>query len=536
MQKYHMSSRQSEWLNTRSQLLRSVKRRVRLLLGNPASEIQIYSKKYDREFQKNWKISSRQELLHEIQTSQLVFAADFHAHAQAQRTHLRVLRSLPSNLKVVIGVECVEEKYQLELDKFISGKVAEKTFLAKVKWSKNWGFNWEHYKPIFELAKQKKYRVLALNKLTGQTKRKSLKKRERFASQLIASNLKADSKSLYYIIFGEFHLARAHLPNEVFQSLGFKPKYVILYQNSEKIYFKLAKKNLENEIDVVRLSKNQFCIINSPPWVKWQSYLISLEKKLDLDLDDIEGGENYIDVFLSQLKFLGKEFKIPTFENELTICLPGEWKASRFNNKKNENDLIRHYILSEHGFVYPSEGIVYLPRLSLNHVSSMTGQWLLIKNANIKKQYWKMPEDFERLVFIEAIGFFASKLINPARKQDTLEDLKSEVGKSKKSQLEVLKLCLSYKRRELFGFSNYRSPKLYKPRHKASYYESAKKLGALLGEQMFWGYRNGYLQRKLIKEWFCYSFEKNDFIDFYQEQVKKLNRLPVVIKNKQERL
>ena len=72
------------------------------------------------------------------------------------------------------------------------------------------------------------------------------------------------------------------MPQRVKEELSdIKYNDLIIYQDSEKLYFRLAQKYLETKTEVIRLDKRSFCVLGSPPWVTWQSYLIFLEKSFD---------------------------------------------------------------------------------------------------------------------------------------------------------------------------------------------------------------------------------------------------------------
>ncbi len=52
---------------------------------------------------------------------------------------------------------------QEHLDRWVAGDLGEKEFLKLVDWETNWSIDFDLYKPIFEYAREKKIRLLALN-------------------------------------------------------------------------------------------------------------------------------------------------------------------------------------------------------------------------------------------------------------------------------------------------------------------------------------------------------------------------------------
>lgn len=530
-----------DWLKTRRYFLKKIKQRVTSILGAPGSEIKQYTKQYEREVSKPWKLSNKDELLNKVIKSNVVFGADFHAHAQSQRTHLRILRSLPETLKVILFLECLESQDQKIIDLFMRDKISEKEFLRQVQWQQNWGFPWIHYKPLFELAKARGHKIIGLNKHYRYNSRRSLIARDKHAANLLAKTIKATPQTLCYVIYGELHLSEAHLPGQLKKKLKREVSSVTIFQNIEKIYFDLIKKKKDLIVDVVKFSDVSFCIINSPPWVKWQSYLLHLEHSADFEMncDDEEGDGSHraIDLFIQQLELLKSEFKLEADTSHITVVGPGDLNVRSLlqSGKVSKHHLaqIESNILNERSFIIPQFHLVYIARFSLNHVSSMAGEWLYISNSKLQRLPWNVPADFNKLIWLEAIGFFCSKILNPGRRLDTLKDITNSA--LRRQEVEVLKLCLSFKRFEIVHGASSRKWS-FRPRHKSSYYVAAKKLGAILGEQMFWGYRNGTIRRRLVLDWFKVSTDSATFDLFYSEVTRVLSELPVVMKSKEERL
>ena len=94
----------ARWIRARRDLLRQVKSEVMSRLGRAPADVQAAQLRYERELQKRWTISSKAELLAEIERSDIVYGGDFHALGQAQRTHLKILRSLSDDRPVILAL------------------------------------------------------------------------------------------------------------------------------------------------------------------------------------------------------------------------------------------------------------------------------------------------------------------------------------------------------------------------------------------------------------------------------------------------
>jgi uncharacterized iron-regulated protein len=71
---------------------------------------------------------------------------------------------------------------QWALDRFQSGDLSLDSFHEAIHYRKEWGFPWKHYAPLFEWARKKRIRVLALNRPKELTHPASASKRS--ATQL----------------------------------------------------------------------------------------------------------------------------------------------------------------------------------------------------------------------------------------------------------------------------------------------------------------------------------------------------------------
>jgi uncharacterized iron-regulated protein len=280
------SSSSRRWIQLRHDLYEQVQNHVRALLGESSQGLARYQKTYEREFSRAWKISSRQDLLTSLQTARVVWMGDFHALQQSQKAQLRILKALPQTKDIQIAVECIEARHQVYLDRYLQGKMSEREFLKAVEWKRSWGFPWEYYKPLFRWASRHKIPLWGLNLKTEERSMRSLQERDTFSANKIIDILKrSPASNRLFVIYGDLHLAQAHLPQKVQRHFK-RENFVYIYQNPERIYFQLLKREIEHQVDVVKVGKNRFAIVSVPPWVKWQNYLLYLESQYDRSFDD----------------------------------------------------------------------------------------------------------------------------------------------------------------------------------------------------------------------------------------------------------
>ena len=79
--------------------------------------------------------------------------------------------------KIAVGFEMLNQTLQPVLDEYAAGRLTEEEFLSKADWKKEWGFDFNMYKPLFDFIVANKLRALALNvpkKVVGKIARSGL--------------------------------------------------------------------------------------------------------------------------------------------------------------------------------------------------------------------------------------------------------------------------------------------------------------------------------------------------------------------------
>lgn len=65
--------------------------------------------------------------------------------------------------KLAVGLEQVQVQFQPVLDAYVDGKISIDEMRSEVEWDKRWTWPFEGYKGVFELAREKKIPLIALN-------------------------------------------------------------------------------------------------------------------------------------------------------------------------------------------------------------------------------------------------------------------------------------------------------------------------------------------------------------------------------------
>ncbi|GIL17497.1 MAG: hypothetical protein BroJett040_12480 [Oligoflexia bacterium] len=526
----------------RYELYTQVRRHVEQLLGEESVGMRKYRENFEKSFYKRWKPIQRVAFLHKLRVSRVVLLADFHAHHQSQKAQIRLLKNI-KNKKVILGVEFLESKDQALIESYMKGDLSEEKFLEKVKWDQRWGFPFSHYRPILDWARRSGVRVLGINKYYKERSSRTLKSRDSHSAQVISQILQEDTNSQVWIIYGDWHLAQHHLPREIIKQCDMveKKDIVTVFQNSEKIFFQAMKQDRDHDLDVVQLSNQEYCLMSVPPWVKWQSYLQFLESELDLEGEGEE--QDYTDHISQYVQILGQDLQVQVDQDSVSVYAPGDESFfEKINNVFSAKDarVLLSLIQREMSFYCPECDMAFLSRPSVNHASSLA---MDIVHAQLSKRDCTplhFPEDFQLAIFLEAIRYFGSKLINPKRKTDTLMDVRMTL----ESQFpgdhgrEAMQLAIAEKMREMiYVTSGTLRGTSFLARHKSSYFGAARLLGGMMGEKLYWGYREGRMSRRFIIQLLSHPLGPgSNFHSYYYELVHELDAIPEPFLSKTEKL
>ena len=363
---------------------------------------------------------------------------------------------------------------------------------------------------------------------------KARRKRDRHAAKRILELQREwdENGSLVYVIYGEAHLSRPHLP-KVLKSLSSTELTVVtIFQNSEKLYFDLAKQGDDSSVEVMKGSQNRFCIMSSPPWLKWQSYLVFLEKNFDVDLDedeDAEGDFDFTDHFEHILSFILKDLGLNLEARDFVVYTPEQdyFKMIVERHCSGEEKKIAEFLMrNDRSFYLPQSKTFYLSRLTVNHSAGLAGHYIQSQLSGRARSLWDMPKDFLALIWLEALGFFTSKLINPKRKTEQLLDLKAQLATMTPGDQgrESLLLALDQRVLEIARSERKGASRRVKVKKATSYLIAARILGHMLGDRIFRLIREKKMHRDDVLVCFQKSVLAPDFENFYLEQVHKIDQ------------
>ncbi len=543
-----------ELIQIQKTMVENLKREITLSLGKETKEFRQYLDEYNQLFKRGYRRrSSMDELVHRVSKANIVYNGDYHTMAQAQRIPLRILRRvLPHRPQITLAVEVVRVEHQRHLDKFLDGRISEEDFLKAIDYDRTWGFPWEHYRDLFLFARDNHLRVLAIN--TDQRGRWKLKKRDIAAARVIAREHLTKPENLIYVFDGDLHIAPSHLPQQVESLLArfnVRPRRVIIYQNNEDIYWQLAQKGIEQETDVVLVGSNQFCVLTTPPIIKFQSYFNWIENTKELSSPpapnwrgELIGEEDLYTQVLNLVKMITGFLEIDVDGLEdFIVYSPADLDflkgfSSLGDLTQEEIETITIHMRSNESCFIERRNIIYIANLSINHAAEEAAHFIHRVCAGPRKKDLSQVEDFYCRVMREALGFLGSKIVNHKRPCYTLEDFKNLrrrfPGKTPERIEELKNIGKLSSRHKKLEERYLKTGKLWKL--EGPIYEAPLKihigvthsLGYMLGDRLFRALIQGLIEKSSVRRLFFMNFsDLNQSLNTYLELIRTLKELGI---------
>jgi uncharacterized iron-regulated protein len=273
-------SPREELLAIQKEIFRRNQRLIEDSISIQEKGFEAYQREYRRHVTQFEHVSTKEELLEAILAADIIYVGDYHTNAQAQRGFLRILKMLIEKTdRFVVALELIHKRYQSAIDQFLAGESSEREFLEEIKLKRRWYFDlWPNFQPIFDFSKYHHLKIYGVE--SAHSMNSTLKSRDLACAQRLAEISKQHPGHKLLVFIGDLHISPEHLPADL-KSLQ-KPhdapkKELIIFQNSEQIYWKLASMGLEEKTEIVRIDETSFCLTNTPPIVWQQSYINWLE-------------------------------------------------------------------------------------------------------------------------------------------------------------------------------------------------------------------------------------------------------------------
>jgi len=345
-------------------------------------------------------------------------------------------------------------------------------------------------------------------------------------------------------VIGESHLARNHLPRKVTERLkkkGFEKRGVIVVQNLEDIYWRLAEKGLEG-VDVVSLGEDRFCHFNASPIAKYEAYRQTIELwKGDGEdegvVDLTSTVHSMIDTILRFLrvdKYSHCVSRTAQCREYLVDAYPEVYSGMEIEDLKQllrshrfspeEMDEVLSHVGRSGSCYIPRINAIFIGQFNMVHAGEEAAHFV---NLSLKGEFYDrgprvlpQPDLFYGGVMEEALGFFGSKLIDPSRNhffetdfyqyyRKDRETIESRTPYTFEEFNAIIEFILLHKKFERDYEKYAEVPGAILEGIRAEPKRAnilIHELGYFLGQQIYDAYRGGLLTRKAIVGLFRTSF------------------------------
>lgn len=432
------------------------------LASGTSKRLLAYAHQFEKELPSKYTHTDLEKIIQHLKKTDFLLYGDFHTLKQSQRGLLRILRALVKNSQqrrnITLALEAFKGEDQQHLDDFLNGTIKEGTFLKRTHYFENWGFPWPNYKMLLDYARDYNIRVIGINSQNAGQDR--IDSRDSYAAKILVKEHQKNPDHLIICMIGEHHLAATHLPQQIqnsAQQYELRPQITKILTNIDQYFFKLFHDKPSMSTEYLELKKGVYCIMNSPPWVKWQSYTTWEELRgidSDINFQDDMGIEEEFELyteqtydldyhFLSIVKSLAKFIGAQVNENDLssfsiyTTMYSNELDLIDFpkDNRTSDIKTILERVNEDGVYFLSDPNTILITQPSINNLSEAAGQFLHKTLVNFTDRKGDEVEQFYRRIIKITIAMVSSKILNPRRKCMTLEHHKKLVKKTHRKRL-----------------------------------------------------------------------------------------------------
>jgi hypothetical protein len=522
-------------------------------------------RKYIREYHDTFRtyrdLSSLDDLILTCSASDLVYIGDYHALPASQQFAARLLGDIDARTnKTLLAMEMVFGRHQRLLERFMAAEIGEEEFLARIRYQQEWGYAWEGFAAIFQIAREHGIPVFGID-CEPRNGLRYIRRRDRYAAGRISDLAIRHPDATVVVVIGESHLAPSHLPGQVAAALGRRgrtPRSAIVLQNVDEIYWQLAARGLE-QTEVVSLGDDRFCVFNSSPLGKYEAYRQTIERwKSDgVEGEQVDLSPTIYRMIDTLLRFLGVD-KFTTCVNHESVCI--EFLVDVYPEVYSVDDtpVIRRLLarnsvsraettrilgrIRDHGSFYvPRVNAILVGDFNLMHGGEEAAHFvnLALKGEILEGtvQRRRRHDLFYVGVIEEALGFFGSKLFLPGRNHFFETDLyrfyrkdPDTIVKNTPYTVEelnaIVHFVLLHKKFEV-GYRDYDDipPELLEGIHSRGkrFRILTHELGYFLGQQLYDGLQKGLIDRDEIVRLFREPFaESGSALGTYLDLTERL--------------
>lgn len=236
-----------------------------------------YLKEFNQSFRNYRSVLDREQLQQTVRSADIILVGDYHALPASQRCAASLLeqRALAGDRPVVLGLETIFARDQHIVDEWWRREIEEGEFRQRIRFDLDWGYDWEPFYDLLRTARDHGEAVYGLDCMPREDLRK-IGARDRHAALKLAEIRQRHPQAAIFVLFGESHLAPAHLPNDL-RSLLPGEKILTVLQNIDALYWRAAGERTDS-VEAVRVNDDVICLFNATPLEKYESYRLCLDQ------------------------------------------------------------------------------------------------------------------------------------------------------------------------------------------------------------------------------------------------------------------
>ncbi len=530
-----MSSRARDRLiEIQRRMVEDAKTEIFEALGPMSPALREYYERYQSTLPGRARPVPRATVIEAVGAAKIAYFGDYHTLRESQKAPLRILEAVRrEGRSLILATEVIRIDDQEALDRHLAGDLSEAELLAEIEYDRTWGFSWRNYALQFAWAREHGIPMLALNS-DPDVVRDTLGTRDAIAAMRIAEAHERDPDALIAVLFGDLHVAPAHLPRRVDEFLSARGleggASVIVMQNAESVYWHLAERELEQATQAVEVDDGIYCLVNSTPLVKFQSYL-----NWEMNLDELEESRGLDEPEISSSVMTDQVHEIVR-----TICrffeLPEEGledftvhtnRDLDFLDRLERSGLIepgdlaefRAQVEEDESFFLVDGRLIYLGNLSIDHAAEEATHYINTKLAGHVRTPPDPVFDFYYRTLKEAIGFLGSKIIHHKRSCYHRAEFEGLVEETRGRRLDERMTQIRQVARDVLTHLDYEDRYLHAgvrgyPRFRSLYRRdlpvhigTTHSLGYILGDQLHAALMEGRVRRSDVRMLFEERFE-----------------------------
>ena len=236
-----------------------------------------YLRAFNQSFRTYEAVLTAEEVQTALRTADVVLVGDYHALAASQRSAASLLehRALAGDRPVILGVETIFARDQHILDEWWRREIDEAELRQRIRFDLDWGYDWDPFHELLVSARDNAEALYGLDCMPREDLRK-IGARDRHAALKIAEIRQRHPGAVVLVLFGESHMAPAHLPRSV-RKENPEAKIVTVLQNVDSLYWRAAGERAD-KVEAVRVKEDVFCVFNATPLEKYESYRLFLDQ------------------------------------------------------------------------------------------------------------------------------------------------------------------------------------------------------------------------------------------------------------------